>query len=369
MRLAVYRNGMPSRTPEERQVAFSGVLSATFLARDLVKDILAQPALAPMAVSLFDHFEIAGARNFGAQGTDYLLFEKAAPRPLSVLSGRYFERDVPLEIGGRSWNLHFAGVSTDFKSTTDRALPWILLLGGLLISALLAGLTRSLASSGERAELLAARITDDLRASEARLAEAQRLTQSMIEALPNPIFFKDTDGRYRGVNKAWETFFGIPRSAFVGKTVFELYPHDKPVAERLDAKDQVLWNTPGTQTYEMVISKPDGKRHDVVYYKATYTGPDGTVAGLIGTIVDITERKQAERRQAMEHAITRVLAEAESLAEGMPKIIQTLCETLGWHFGTHYEYDRDADLLRSREAWGIDTPEFATSWWRRGTAS
>ena len=356
MRLAVYHNGLPTGTLEERRAAFSGVLNATFLARDLVKDILAHPALVPMAVNLFDRFEIAGARNFGAQGTDYLLFEKAAPRPLSAGSMGYFERDVPLEIGGRSWNLHFAGVSTDFKSTTDRALPWILLLGGLLISALVAGLIRSLASSGERARTLADRITDDLRASEARLAEAQALTQSMIEALPNPIFFKDTGGRYRGVNKAWEAFFGIPRSAFVGKTVFELYPHDKAVAERLDAKDQVLWNSPGAQTYEMVISKPDGKRHDVVYYKATYTATDGTVAGLIGTIVDITERKNAERRQAMEHAVTRVLAESESLAAGMPKIIQTICESLGWHFGTRYEYDRDAHLLRSREAWGIDTP-------------
>ena len=356
VRLAVYRNGMPSATPEERQAAFSGVLSATFLARDLVKDILAHPSLAPMAVSLYDHFEIAGARHLGAQGTDYLLFEKAAPRPLTPDTAGYFKKDVKLEIGGRSWNLRFAGVSTDYKSMTDRALPWILLFSGLLISALLAGLIRSLASSSERARTLADRITDDLRASEARLAEAQALTQSMIEALPNPIFFKDTGGRYRGVNKAWETFFGIPRTAFVGKTVFELYPHDKAVAERLDAKDQVLWNNPGTQTYEMVISKPDGKRHDVVYYKATYTNTDGTVAGLIGTIVDISERKNAERRQSMEHAVTRVLAESETLAEGMPKIIETICEWLGWHFGARYEYDRDAHLLRSREAWGLETP-------------
>ena len=48
--------------------------------------------------------------------------------------------------------------------------------------------------------------TDDLRNSEASLAEAHLMTQQLIEALPNPIFFKNTDGRYLGVNKAWEKF-------------------------------------------------------------------------------------------------------------------------------------------------------------------
>ena len=44
----------------------------------------------------------------------------------------------------------------------------------------------------------------------------------MIEALPNPVFFKDTDGRYLGVNSAWESYFGVPRESFIGKTVYDL---------------------------------------------------------------------------------------------------------------------------------------------------
>src|SRR5215210_3744761 len=44
---------------------------------------------------------------------------------------------------------------------------------------------------------------------ESKRLEAERMTQEMIEALPNPIFFMGTDGRYRGVNKAWESFFRL----------------------------------------------------------------------------------------------------------------------------------------------------------------
>src|SRR5262249_31761648 len=109
-------------------------------------------------------------------------------------------------------------------------------------------------------------------------------------------FFKGTDGRYLGVNRAWEKFFNLPREKFVGKTVHDLYPSDPEVADRLHAMDQVLWERPGSQVYETPITTSDGRRHDAIYYKATFPRPDDSVAGLIGTIIDITERKDLERR-------------------------------------------------------------------------
>ncbi len=360
VRLPVYRNGLPTETPEERREAFVGMISATFIVRDLVGDILTHPSVAPMTVRLLDRVEIAGARAVGAQPTEYVLFERAAPTKFSPQDSDYFAKQIPIEIGGRQWQLHFAGVSRDFMSPTDRMLPWVLLFGGLIVSALLAGLVHSLASSRERAHKLADRITLDLRRSESRLAEAQRLTEAMIEALPNPIFFKGTDGRYHGVNRAWETFFGIERGAFIGKTVFDLYPTDKALADRLNAADHALIERQGTVNYDLAINTRDGLRHDAVVYKATYRGADGNVAGLIGTIIDITERTQSERRQAMEHAVTRVLAEAESLDLAIPRIIQTICETMGWHYGDRYEYDPESGVLRRREMWTIDTPEMQT---------
>jgi len=193
--------------------------------------------------------------------------------------------------------------------------------------------------------------------STTQLAEAQRITQQMIEALPNPIFFTDIAGRYIGVNKAWEDFFGIPRNACIGKTVYDLNPGNKDLAARLDAMDKLLRNTPGTQVYETAITTPDGRRHDTICYKATYNHADGSIAGLIGTIIDITERKQAEKRQTMEHAITRALAEGGTLADTVPRIIRTICETMGWHCGARWAWDKQANTLRCCEYWSIDAPE------------
>ncbi|RQW76788.1 MAG: PAS domain S-box protein, partial [Geobacter sp.] len=48
------------------------------------------------------------------------------------------------------------------------------------------------------------------------------------------------------------------------------------------------------QVYETCAAYADGSLHNVIFSKATFLAEDGTLGGLIGTILDITERKQAE---------------------------------------------------------------------------
>src|SRR5262245_24679603 len=80
------------------------------------------------------------------------------------------------------------------------------------------------------------------------LGEAQRVAQDLIDILPVPIFIKARDGRYLGVNRAWEEFFGIDRGKFIGKQVSDLYPGAPWVAEEHQAMDDELWKKPGSQS-------------------------------------------------------------------------------------------------------------------------
>jgi signal transduction histidine kinase len=76
---------------------------------------------------------------------------------------------------------------------------------------------------------------------------------------------------------------------------------------------------------------------------------------------DITERKRAEQRVFAEHAITRILAQAATVEEATPKILQALCECLGWDLSALWLVDREAGLLRCAELWrtpSIEVPEF-----------
>jgi PAS domain S-box-containing protein len=192
--------------------------------------------------------------------------------------------------------------------------------------------------------------------SPAGLPEQLHLAQELIEALPVPVFFKDREGRYLGVNSAWEEFFGIARADFLGKTVQQLYPQSPGVAEKHFAMDLELWNNPGSQRYEIPVTVRGGRVRHTIYCKATFAGADGKVAGLIGTILDITERKQAEQREAIGHAATRLLAEADTLADAIRGIIQVMCEQMGWVCGAHWSIQPDGKTLRRTETWAIDDP-------------
>src|SRR3989442_1415980 len=116
----------------------------------------------------------------------------------------------------------------------------------------------------------------------------------LVDSLAVPVFFKSRDGRYLGVNRAWEEFFGIRGEAFIGKQVADLYPQDPAIAERHAAMDRSLYAHPGRQDYEIKVRAANGELRDTIYYKATYTDARGELAGLIGAIVDITARTRAE---------------------------------------------------------------------------
>src|SRR5260221_13251610 len=73
----------------------------------------------------------------------------------------------------------------------------------------------------------------------------------LVDSLPVPVFFKSRDGRYLGVNRAWEEFFGLRGDAFIGKSVAEPYPQDPPTAERHRAMDRELYAHAGPQSYQI----------------------------------------------------------------------------------------------------------------------
>jgi len=130
--------------------------------------------------------------------------------------------------------------------------------------------------------------------AEQALANQLEFTAGLIETIPNPVFYKDAEGRYLGCNKAFESFLGTPRENFVGKSVFDLSPRE--LAERYHAADQALFHQPGTQTYEAQVKSADGSYRDVIFNKATFNRGDGELGGLVGVILDISERKALEAR-------------------------------------------------------------------------
>src|SRR5215210_3722052 len=64
-------------------------------------------------------------------------------------------------------------------------------------------------------------------------------------------------------------------------------------------------------------------------------------------------------RLIAEHATARALVEASSFAEAAPRILQAICEALGWEHGVLWTVDRDHNVLRCSDIWTAPGGSFA----------
>ena len=131
--------------------------------------------------------------------------------------------------------------------------------------------------------------------TENRLVNSLAFQQELLNAIPVPVFYKNKEGIYLGCNKEFETFLGIGQGEIIGKSVYDVAPEE--LADGYHEKDLELFNNPGTQIYEFeVINKSVGIRN-VIFHKAIFYDSNGEVCGLIGAILDITARKEAENER------------------------------------------------------------------------
>ncbi len=91
------------------------------------------------------------------------------------------------------------------------------------------------------------------------------------------------------------------------------------------------------------------QRHNVI-------GSDGALQRQYGTMLDISAAKQSERRLTMQHAVTRVLAEATSLGAAMPEILRVIAESQEWVAAACWRITQDGQRLRCVDVWAADDP-------------
>lgn len=135
-----------------------------------------------------------------------------------------------------------------------------------------------------------------------------RFQQTLMDTIPSPIFYKDAACRYLGCNKAFEEYTGFSKAELIGKTSHELW--SKELADRYQQQDLALLEHPGIQSYESSVRYADGSLREVIFNKAAFMGTDGTAAGLVGVVLDITERKQAEVALAFQNVLLSAQQEA-----------------------------------------------------------
>jgi PAS domain S-box-containing protein len=158
-------------------------------------------------------------------------------------------------------------------------------------------------------------ITDRKRAEE-ELYQSRQMLQTILDTIPQRVFWKDRNIVYLGCNKAFAMDAGLKDPAEIfGKNDYELAWRETAELYRADDKLVMEQETPRLH-FEEPLSRPDGSRWWIRTSKLPLRDREGKVIGIIGTYEDITEQKrmEVELHRSKEAAESANRAKSEFLA-------------------------------------------------------
>src|SRR5213594_1672619 len=197
-----------------------------------------------------------------------------------------------------------------------------------------------------------ARANESLHRSETYLAEAQRLS------LTGSFGWNVSSGEIYWSQETFRIFEYDPATKLTLELVLQrTHPEDRALARQvIDRASQERKEL----DFERRLLMPDGSVKYVRVVGHPSTNESGNVE-FVGVVTDITDRKRAEQRLRAQYTVTQLLAEATTIEEVTPKILQSVCEFLLWDLGALWSLDRQASVLRCVEVWhkaSVKVPQF-----------
>jgi two-component system, NtrC family, sensor kinase len=137
--------------------------------------------------------------------------------------------------------------------------------------------------------------------------ENLQFLRTLIETLPNPLYYEDRTGCIMGCNHALSVFLGSPAEAIIGKYAKDLLPEAE--VEWQGSLGPDFLERPGVHEATFRRTLPDGRSHHAIFRKAPFFHADGTCAGHVATFLDVTQLKETEealrRNESLFSAIHR----------------------------------------------------------------
>jgi PAS domain S-box-containing protein len=194
-------------------------------------------------------------------------------------------------------------------------------------------------------ELREAEERRERRRGEERLKVEHSFRRAVENSVPAGISAVDLDGRQTYVNPAFCRMVGWSESDLVGaQPPFAFWPPEE-VDGITEALGRFLDGSAPASGVELRFRRRNGERFHVLLQVTPLKDSFGNVTGYVSAASDINERKHAEIRLAAEHAITRILANAQTLDEAAPGILQVLLDSLEVDFGALWFVDSKHSVL------------------------
>src|SRR5205814_1652444 len=166
------------------------------------------------------------------------------------------------------------------------------------------------------------------------------------------------DGIVTEWNRAAHQLYGWSRDEALGRNVVDLLV---PMSNQ-EAAGRIMEILVSGQRWEgdFEVQRKDGSAVLVHVSDSLLYDQAEAPIGIIGLSFDITERRRAERRLAVQYGVAQVLADAETLEEAAPEILRTIGENIGWDVTTLWRVDPRGSVARCVEVWSAEGRDIST---------
>jgi PAS domain S-box-containing protein len=162
--------------------------------------------------------------------------------------------------------------------------------------------------------------------TEERLRGYLQLLDTLINTIPNPIFFKDTNGVYQGCNNVFaKEILGLTRDRIIGKRPQELtdqIPSD--LAAGYQREEIKMIHKASFHTFETEVQCADGKRRDFLFSLAPVIDEKGQIDGSVAVLADLTEKNSALLNRMQKEKLEGVLETAGAVCHELNQPLQAL---------------------------------------------
>lgn len=179
-----------------------------------------------------------------------------------------------------------------------------------------------------------------------RLRQTAHELSAILETMDEGVYGIDTTGDITLVNQAALELTGFTRDELIGRSSHTLLHHHhedgSPYRQDECPVVRACQTGEGVRITGEVYWRKDGTPFPVEY-SAYPLLHDGEITGAVVTFLDRTARRQIQRQRDTQHALTRIFAEAPSLAEARPLMLAAVCQGLGFEVGLSWEASEGAE--------------------------
>ena len=280
MYVPVYRNGVPSKSLQERRSAIKGWVYSPYRMSDLMHGVLGRWDIKTQKrihLQIYDDDIISNnSIMFDSQGNDSTTKNYSTEQVLTI----------PIDFNGKRWTLQFS--KSEEKHSFFQGMVIIVIISGITISFLLFFLSLALFNTRYRAQYIASNLTSELKESEARFKNMFKLHNAVM------LLIEPESGQILDANQSASDFYGYSIHELISMSINDINTL-KP-EETAAVRKQIVENK---QNHFIFIHRlANGQMRTVDVYSSSIIFENRKI--IFAIMHDITERKQAQDSLAYE---------------------------------------------------------------------